>query len=340
MLPASEHATSRRASPCRWMCGPRVLLVVCGCAVLLLVLLFPFPVGGRIWTEVFNLGHAPAFLLLQLLISGLLDPGSVGLPGRWSVVLQMSVRRQLGLAAGLTMLGVTGEYLQRYSGRHASLGDLAANTCGVLAGWLLLLALQPGAPRRRRLTLPVCAAAVLTAVSLNPLLELWDCLQQWRGWPVLSSLERQREMSCWYPVNADIQRSADWAADGVWSLKVQLRPGGFSGATFQCTWRDWSSASALQVGIRNPSDSPLTLVMKIMDAQHAASGFAPSDRFQREFVLPPQSESTLRVPLVDVLNAPAGRRLQLHHITQVELFCAGLTQPAVLYVDGLSLTAR
>jgi hypothetical protein len=45
----------------------------------------------------------------------------------------------------------------------------------------------------------------------------------------------------------------------------------------------------------------------------------------------------IQVPMKDVENAPIGRKMELKHITEFNLFAISLPAPRTLYLDNLTL---
>lgn len=309
-------------------------------AVLMIVigLLFPFPVGGRIWDAIFNLGHAPAFCALLLLMVALLDPSAVGLPNRFGTLFRMTLPRTAALAFILSWAGLLGELLQRYSGRHASWGDAAANTVGLLAAWLWLV----GRALRGQLggLFAGFSIVLLLAVSAGPIQDIVDSVQQRQAFPVLSSMERSRELSIWVAQNATISRSTEWAADGAASLKVRLQPGEFSGVELGWPVTDWTGYTNFRFDVRNDGVTDLDLDVKIQDRNHADSGFDPGDRFERVVHIAAGESKVVRILLSEIESAPQTRRLLLDEIVAIEFFCSDLRAGAVLFLDNLRLESE
>ena len=62
-----------------------------------------------------------------------------------------------------------------------------------------------------------------------------------------------------------------------------------------------------------------------------------ADRFNRTFRLGPQSRTTVRVPLLEIERAPLGRRLDLQHVANFQLFTSGVNAGRELYVSRIWL---
>jgi VanZ family protein len=301
-------------------------------------LLVPFPLSGRIWTELFNLAHAPSFMALTLVVAGVLDPPAVGLPQRFPTVLEMSFNRGALLAIVAATLGAGVEFLQRLFGRSASFGDAVANAVGALAAFCWMCSFRAG--DSLRLPLRGCSLLLLVAGIWNPLAELQDLRLQVDQFPVLSSLERPRELSIWEATNSVLARTDDWSTDGDWALQVTLQPATFSGAALKWPVSDWRTYDQIHIDVRNAGDESLTVILKITDRRHEQSGFDPADRFERSINVPAGQHRMFDISLTDVRHAPANRDMNLSDVDRVEIFVADAGSPGVLQLDNVRLTRR
>jgi len=314
------------------------LLSVGGVACLLsIVLLFPFPQSGRHWTELFNLAHAPSFLLAYLLVVGLFDPSCIGFPKSWHRILPLGAGRLIVLASVLLVLGVACEMLQGFVGRSPSVSDVIANGCGVVAGMFWCLSRHCRA-RACRTGVSLITVGLLIAASWSPIFELYDCYLQHQDFPLLASFERPREMHMWYSHEAAIHRTTTWSTQGSASLCVRGSAGTeYPGAKLQWPINNWNEATALEMDVFNPGDTPLKLSISIADRLHAASGNATTDRFGTSVELLPVKDVHIRIELADVRNAPASRRMDMTRIESLNLFIVRPETDVVFMVDNLRL---
>ena len=171
----------------------RRLLLVAGLLVVVSgTLVFPFPMKGRLWANLFDLAHAPVFFVALLCFVGMFDPSAVGMPAKYKTVVPMTFRRVLLVAGVLMTVGILCEYLQKFAARSPSFGDVLANSSGILAAvfWIWSRRLQ-GVVRN---LVVLAAMSVLIAVSVPTVFQLWDCAQQIRSFPVIGSFERPLEL--------------------------------------------------------------------------------------------------------------------------------------------------
>jgi hypothetical protein len=315
---------------------PQFVLILMALLILTTGLLFPFPVEGRLWGEIFNLGHGPAFTGIFWLVASVFggrrvpDDSSCRTDGSG-----LATRQLLVLFLLLGTLGVSGEVLQQFSGRQGSISDVAANTTGLLAGLL-----WTAASRRTRHTRNLLRAAsgmMLLLGVLDPVLEIHDCIRHLRGTPMISSLEFPRELASWETRQSVLSRSSDWATNGRYSLKVQLSPSTFSGASLSWMPFDWNSYHSLRFDVQNAGQDDILLHVKIHDTLHSASGFSPSDRFETQFLIPAKTATSETISIDEIVRSPANRLMQQNHISRIEFFCVDTQSSFVLYLDHLRL---
>lgn len=298
-------------------------------------LVFPWPTEGRLWGEIFDLAHAPVFCGVLLLIVGLCDPPAVGISEKHPVLFAMTPGRITLLVVMLVGFGAVAEVLQKLVGRSASFGDIAANSVGLLVGLCWIGRCRRRGQRGRVLILT--ALGLLAAVSVSPLLDAWDCVQQIRSFPVLASFERPREFRNWRAHRADLSRSDEWATDGHFCAKLELRPEQYPGMLMTWFERDWSGQQAFLVDFRNPGTVDLEIIIKLHDEKHAQDGFQDDDRYHESVVIPAGQEVAVRIPLDEVRNAPARRTMNLNRMWTIDFFAIQLAQPAILLVDAVRL---
>jgi VanZ family protein len=313
----------------------RFLLALLPLPVVLTALLFPFPLHGRIWNEVFNLAHAPAFFSLVLAIAGILHPAAIGLPQRFGCIVTMTGFR-IACVAGVSLgLGLAGEWLQAFVNRSPSWQDAAANAAGVAAATLWITGCLRG--KRFQAAGGLLAAVILLAVSANPLLEIHDSVLQKSEFPLIASFERNRELNTWHTRHSHISADTSWSTDGQRSLKVSLHRAAYPGIRLKWPPEDWSPYRTLQIDVRNPGTEPIDLLVKVADRLHTQTGFQDDDRFEWPVVLNPSETTTVRIDLLQVKAAAASRTMQMDQIALFEIFALRSSGSNEFQVDNIRL---
>lgn len=315
--------------------GKRTLLAVALLACVGGALVFPFPMQGRLWGDIFDLAHAPVFCLSLIFLVGFFDPAAVGAPSRFATILPMTRHRVSLVTLVLMTVGLVGEFLQQFANRNPSWADVFANSAGLLAGcvWIYSVSMRG----IRRTLLAGAALGILILVNTNPALEAWDGIQQAQNFPVLASFERSRELGNWHPHGAAISRTTDWSSDGDTSLCVKMQPSEFPGVAMVWLEPDWTNFRTLQFDVRNPNEKPLSVIVKVQDKQHSETGFQHKDRFHQSITVAPHSETSVTVDLTDVQNAPAQRQMNMQQINMIDLYSPNLLEPTAFLLDHLRL---
>lgn len=314
----------------------RILIAIGFLSCVAIGLVFPFPMEGRLWGELFDLAHAPVFCGTLLLIVGLCDPSAIGLSKKHVVLREMTLGRVLVIAAVLIAAGSVAELLQKLVGRSASFADVAANGVGLIAGicWVLRCRSTSTSAGRKYIVL---AVILLGSISVSPLLDSWDCLLQIRSFPMLASFERPREFRNWNTHSATLTQSQVWATDGSHCARLQLQAANYPGMLMTWFERDWSNHTSVHLDLKNLEAFDLQIVFKLHDRQHLENNFADDDRFGQVILVPANEVVSVAIPLNEVRNAPASREMNLSQMWAIDLFAIHLQQPAVLLVDRFRL---
>ncbi len=274
-------------------------------------LIVPMPIKGRAGNALLDLGHAPAFGLLTIMAFGATRP-------RWR-----GSRLALIALVWVILVGLGGlaEVVQGWTGRHPSLHDAVANALGVTAG--LLVATWPsGASRWGRLGRVLAIVGLVAGPSMPALTTLADCTLEPFEMPVLASFESSREMTRWEFQECRATRSRDHVTDSSKSLRLDLGPGIYPGATLAWPVGDWSGYRTLQFDAFLAPGPPLDLVVKIEDE----SGRGRSERI---FRLNP-GPNRVRIAL-------AGVRLDFRQVRRLQFFVDGLDRMVTVWLDGVRL---
>ncbi|MDA8164753.1 MAG: hypothetical protein M0017_06955 [Desulfobacteraceae bacterium] len=297
--------------------------------LLLLPLLAVFPFFFTSW------GQAPASPLSQL--DNLAHLGWFGLLAWGLALLPRAARRPPPLQLGIVLIVVLAvggaiELIQPRFGRTASWADLGLDLVGGLLGLLFL------APVRRELDRRLLAGGRIAAIALaalgnaSPALTLWDMSQAARSFPVLGDFESRLEADRW--TAGTIDRTL--ARHGSGSLRVTLGTEPYSGTALTRCFGDWRGYSAFVLSIHNPGPGALRITLSIRDQAHERRGGRYRDRFNRAFRLVP-GWNDLRIPISEIEQAPAGRKLDLSRLTQVVIFAEKLEAPRVIHLDDIRL---
>lgn len=329
-LPSEPPSRARSVIPRRFVCAGIILGVLCG------VLLFPFPMDGRIWKACFDLAHAPSFFLAVFGLAVLLDPSLIIRNTTISRVVPMTPLRLTMLSGTVAILGAACEVGQTFVGRSATIADALANSAGAISACLMLWGFGSRGLGKRVLYVGAASALLLLPAG-EPLVEIREALISRNEFPLISSFERPQELQGWHSISATLSRSAEWASTGTHSLKIESsRSSNAMNADMEWPPSDWSGFEAFEMTVRNPQPFHVSLTLHVGDLLHTETGFEPTDRFRRQFSIPSESELVIRVPISEIQSAPEKRPMDLSQVAFLNVSIRKKND-LIVFLDGLKL---
>lgn len=290
--------------------------------VILIVALPFFFVGGPNWMSgplfraVWDLGHIVFFALLLLVIQRKHPLHK----WYWWLLVTLVV----------LIVGASIEYLQTKVGRDGNWSDVLGNLTGA---WLGLFWFQ-------RPTRWVWIGRILACLLLmRPLMIVANlALLQYQvaqKFPLISSFEQASELTRW---DGRLQRSTEHISEGSYSAQVSLGKRKYSKAALRKFFGDWRQHQYLAFDIYNPDAHPLSMSLRVHDAQHeqGSKAYQNNDRFNAPLMVEP-GWNKFRVALKDIQHAPEGREMEMDLIRGVEIFTGPQDPPRVIYLDNLRL---
>lgn len=157
-----------------------------------------------------------------------------------------------------------------------------------------------------------------------------------RAFPVIADFEIPSEMSRLEHKQVFIKRVKQHAYQGVHSLKIDYLPGRYPAVTLEHLKGDWSAYNTLSFYIYNPNKQTLDFELKIYDQKHTVTGRRYNDRFNKELQLS-AGWNSIEIPLIDIIEAPKRRSLDIKKIKAISLFTDKLEQPVTLFIDYVHL---
>lgn len=277
--------------------------------------------SGSAVYQLYGFAHTAFFMLMALGIS------------RSSYLARRPFIQQFFLIMSVVLLvGGIIELIQPYFGRTASLRDLGIDLLGALLGVMFLVPTRRSLRRGVLVGGQVAVAAIAVTVFYGPVVTLWDMGQASRQFPVLGDFETCLETRRWS--SGEIDKRI--ARHGERSLRVSLGTGKYAGTTLERSFGDWRGYSTFAFSIYNRDPDPLVITVSIRDEEHFRRGGEYHDRFNRVFTIE-QGWNDVSIPIADIENAPAARRLELDHLSEVVIFTVDLPAPRVMYLDYVRL---
>lgn len=312
----------------------RILALVAGIAASLALLdLLRAPEGTRIWSAIFDAGHAPLFGGIALMVLGL---------SRRLCATRLSAPAHYGVAFAVSLaLGVASEALQFFLPRDSDPADVLRNAAGALAFLAVHAALEPQRVLIRRRSRRVAAATVGVLVLAAVLVPVVAALDSYTGrdraFPVLCDFE-----SRWCRDFVKNRRStvrfveppASWPAPAPRSVaRVLLSPSRGPNVSIEEPRPDWSGFTTLALDVFCPGSRPAMVRLAVDDRLERRERVM---RFDRPYVLEP-GLNRLRIPLEEIRQGPLLRTLDTDRVRLVTLYATSLDHPVELYLAPLRL---
>lgn len=324
-------------------------------AGLLLFLFFgDVPERSRFWSAFFDAGHTALFGVIALLVRGFIARPRAGRrpPAGWA-------HTSLLAFAWTVILGAATEVLQSLQRRgDPSIADLLRDTAGAAAFLLIADAVRWGLASRRlpdgreehsrpltRSRLFAIAGALLAAVLL--------LLAAGRTLIVTTAayVARDRALPTLFPMDGSwwerefIELQGSRLTPGVVPpvmgtsevrgtfARLELRPGSYSGITFDEPYPDWRGHRSLVLTIVSDLDVPLPMAVRVHDAAH---DHRYADRFNRRLLVQP-GVNRFVIPIDDIRKAPDRREMDLRRVRGIILFAYRLTRRTHVYLGPVFL---
>jgi hypothetical protein len=262
----------------------------------------------RTWTEIWNLGHIGAFLILWLFAFNIFPR-----------LKQLSVVQLILLMCISTLvLGELIEYVQGLIGRDDELQDvwdsgvgalLAATFCSTQIRKLSVL---------QRYLWRLLALSVLIAVPWSIWSALADEFFIRQQFPVLTDFSTPFEMSRWHANTAKIHLQKNGGPEPPF-LAVDFQPATYSTVTLKYFYRDWRGYKHIILDMTNPESTDLNVILRIHDRLHEQHQYALNDRFNRALLIKPGRQRIV-IAIDDIKNAPVSRKMDMQHIEELSIF--------------------
>ncbi|HEU4603792.1 MAG TPA: VanZ family protein [Steroidobacteraceae bacterium] len=279
------------------------------------------PRSGQLqWVQVLhNSGHGPIFGLVAILL--LIAARTHRSFRHWPLALQC-----VCAVVGSAGLGLAAEALQAFTHRDPSWMDALNDLVGAVTfvgafAWFEVRYIR----RERTLLIRSVLALVVVAGLVFLLLPAATAARAYwyreSSFPVLADFDQYvnefflsggRSVLTQIRLAPELARHADEHA-----LEVRFQHGAYPGIDFIEPRADWRDYETLALDIANPTDQELSFVLRVHDRHH---NHRHDDRFNRILSVAPHSRAVLEVPLRDIEDGPAHRKLDLDQIAGMTLF--------------------
>lgn len=317
----------------------RLTAIITGILGLLSLLLFVRVPGSGAWLRAsLDTSHGPIFAGVAILLAILLERGAgQAVWPDWT---------RLGRALALSVaLGGLIELLQYFQDRPPSLGDVATDAAGAVAGlaaWAFVTRPRSEAER------PAARAAMRTVITLGLAgiaFVLWRPLQAGVAYA-------QRASS--FPVIADFRGPADLyfvgavgavvdiaEMPGRWTTQpgeraLEVRDDGESPGPVLLIEpdEDWRGYTTLALDVTNPTQDALSLSVVMLDEEAYWSRREPG---RARMPIPPATRTTVRVPLDAITKGQARQSVDLGRMASLRLAVGDTAGAAGFYLSRIWL---
>jgi len=254
--------------------------------------------SGSTVYQLSGFAHLAFFMSMAAMLSRL--PSLAGRPFLFQFIIILSV---------VLLLGGIIEVIQPYFGPTARWRDLGVDLVGGLLGIMFLAPARRGLSRRVLTLAQIAVVAAAVMVFSGPVVTIWDMRQASKQFLVLGDFETRFETKRWS--SGEIDKGI--ARHGESSLRVPLPVKTYSGTTLKRSFGDWRGYSTFAFSLYNPDPQPLPITVSIRDEEHFRRGGEFNDRFNRIFTME-QGWNDISIPIADIEEAPAARKLGLDHL--------------------------
>ena len=315
------------------------MLSVLLAAGVITIMFVQLPCQSLLCRELQNSGHVVLFAVMAAVFIAIIRYSRFAAVGRPLADYWIAGGAMIVVAV-LTELG------QLITQRDPDLIDMLRDVAGIAVGLGLYALADPGlSPRKQGRHLLqtglLTAIVALMAAGFYPLLKTVSAtLQRNQAFPVIADFGAgwtrtfvQLNRASLTLVAAPGGSTAAESGDGSPVARLTLKPGNYPGVSIVEPGADWSGYSTLCLDLFSPHTRPIGLVLRIHDDRHNQ---AYPDRFNRTLTLKP-GDNRIRIPLRDVIQAPAGRELDMTRIAGLMLFAVDIEESLRLYPGVIRL---
>jgi len=240
------------------------------------------------------------------------------------------------------LLGGLIEVLQFFTGRYMEWQDIFTDMLGALLGFLVVQYSRPLMLRPMgNLSNPVIvllSIIVLLVAFYSVFYIVKDELMMEADFPMIADFESEETLARWD--NEFVEQFVidnQLKTEGKSSALVEFGIGDYPGAALEVIYPDWSAYTFLNISIHNDQSDNLDVEVKVYDRQHQQTGYEYSDRFNHEVSIKP-GWSTLQIKLLDILNSPQGRTMDISDIAGFSLFIHDPDEIKRIHLDNIHLS--
>ena len=307
-------------------------------AIVIVGLLSPLPVYGRVSAAIGNLFHCPMFMAVTWLVLWCLNQWQPYLDIPPSRRTRTMIVRMASVAAIVIVSSIVMEGIQELGTRRASWHDVYANTLGVAGGCFIHAAgrVSEWTARLWPKLVAVAFAVLMTVMaSTRNVAMLYDVYLAQSDYPLLASFETQAEITRWFPRHCSRKLSSYGVTHGNHSLRLRLMPKDFPGITLTDFYRDWKDFRSLKMDVAvDPELAPDEVEMSV---KLIPGDYDRSDPSQSEllFKLRRGESHAIEISRDDFVRHTRGVPLDFARIRFLDLHFVDPVATTVVYLDNV-----
>jgi hypothetical protein len=274
---------------------------------------------SRLLQELEDSSHALLFGLAALFL----------LPGR-----KAGWRVYIAVAIATIALGICSEFMQGIGGKDAEIGDVFRDAAGATIFLGIAAAYQRKCSAWMRRLITIVGLAVMVSIFSSPLLTASAIIDRWHKFPVITDFSSPLSVRLCSASNAQFYRICvrmKFAALIKFSAKAPSSAFAVNGP-----FPDWSSYKSLVFRVDSELPNPITLNLRIHDAQHNNDY---SDRYNAELLIRP-GRNDIKIPLQAIERSPAKRRMDMKAMRTIALFVVQPEESFELLIDEFRLEEK
>lgn len=280
--------------------------------------------AARSFKSIWNIGHILLFFTFTYVLLT-----------HWNRLKKFNFPKQIIITVILTfIIGLLVELLQVNFSRTPELGDLWRDILGTLLSLFFLARSRRGYKMISLGILQFLLICMLIIELFYPIRSFADEIRSRTQFPVLANFETSIEIDRW-GADERIERTEEIFHSGKACGKVYLTTEKYSGVSLKYFPRDWRGYRFLEFYIYH-SNNKLRITCRIHDDLHIQNGQPFADRFNKRIILH-QGWNQVLLPIEEIENAPAGRKMNLKKIMNIGLFASSLKSPDVIFIDDFRL---
>jgi hypothetical protein len=243
-------------------------------------------------------------------------------------------RVYVAAAIATIALGIGSELMQGIEGKDAEIGDVFRDAAGTAVFLGIVAAYQHKCSTWMHRLITLVSLAVMVSIFSPPLLTASAIIDRWHKFPVIADFSSPLNARLCSASNAQFYHICVRARFAA-LIKFNKKPPS-SAFAVNGPFPDWSSYKSLGFRVDSELPYPITLNLRIHDAQHNNDY---NDRYNAELQIKP-GRNNISIPLEAIARSPAKRHMNMKAIRAIVLFVVQPEENFELLIDEFRLEEK